>query len=249
MNKLVKIILAVIGVIVIGAVCSFIFFSGCIAKLLISHDKESYPNINQTVGEYGHYGEKVPDSFGEVSALGISLRLPEDIKRKSDDPNDRKYYLFESGTDSLSVKFVRSTSLWNYSRYMFLLDIESEDEIKKELSCCKDGDIELNNYELTAFLRNFTPDSLKTRGKGVIITALKNANEKRAACDYEQSWNYENYDAVGFVDYNGCEDGIYSYNLILYDKNDLNAVYCVMLKSSSEELIWQIIDSSELKTE
>ena len=247
MNKLVKTIIASIAAVIICILSAFLFFPGIIAKFYISHS-DYYYNIDQTMGEYEHYGEKVPDIFKEVSALGTVLRIPGDSERMSEDTSDRKYYIFKSNEDNLKVNFVKNETL-HYARYMWLLELETDETIKQELACVKDSDYGLNNYDQTAFIRNFTLDSIKTRGRGVIVNSIKYGTEKRVICDYEQSWNYENDDAVGFVDFYGCKDGVYSYVLALYDKNDLNDVHVVKMESTNEEMIWQIIDSARIKTE
>ena len=247
MNKLVKAILISIAAVIICVLCAFIFFPGSLAKFYISHT-DYYYNIDQTMGEYEHYGEKAPDSFREISALGTVLSIPDDAERMSEDTSDRKYYVFKSDEDKLKVNFVKNETL-HYARYVWLLELENDESIKNELACFKNSDCALNNYEQTAFIRNFTLDSIKTMGRGVFINSIKYGTEKRVTCDYEQSWNYENDGAVGFVDFYGCKDGIYSYVLALYDKNDLNDVHVIKIESADEEKIWQIIDSAKIKTE
>lgn len=248
MNKTVKIMLAVIAVLVISVVCSAFFFSGSIAKLLIENDSENYPNIRQTVGEYEHYGEKVPDSFKEVSMYGVSLRIPENAERASEDTSDRRYHIFKSPDDSLEVNFLKDYEEAFYGYYTFMLSMYPEEAVRKDMSCFN-VDVEMNNYSMTSFIRSFTTDQIKNNGIHSFISAMRYANVKSASCQYEQSWNFDTDGAKGFVDFIGCEDGVYTYKLVLYDKDDLNDIHIIKINSSNEKLIRQIIDSAKLETE
>lgn len=248
MNKTLKVILAVIVLLAAAAVCAFIIFPKELAMAVISANKDNFGNMEQTTSDYEHYDIETPDSFRETALYGISLRLPENAERRSDEKADSGYHIFESDTDSLTVNFIdtlKTSSGVNaaYSYYGIWAD-----ELKKDLRSVS-RDVELSNYGFTSFIRNFSPDDVKPRGGNVFPDIIKFATDKDVLCLYEQSWDFETDKAVGFVDFNSCEDGIYAYDLVLYDKNDHNVYRLVRIDSSNETLIWQIINSAELKTE
>lgn len=244
--KIVKIILITLAVLILAVLGAFIAFPKSMAQLVVKSDTlGNYDNMDKTTPAYEHYDVKTPDSFKETAMYGISLRLPENAARRDEDKNKAGYHIFD-GDDSLNVIFMDPLKSSDGAQALYMpYEFIGKNEWKSESSAL-DKEIDGNNYAVSSAIRNFTFDDVKPRGGGVFLSSLRLATDKEAFCLYEQAWDFETEDAVGFLDYNGSEEGAYSYTLVLYDKSDLNDYRLAKISSTNEELIYQIVNSAKL---
>lgn len=245
--KTVKVVFITLAVLILAVIGAFIAFPKSMAELVVNSDKlGNFSNMDSKTSSYEHYDVKTPDSFKETAMYGISLRLPENAARRDEDKNKSGYHIFES--DGLTVNFLEPLASSSGAQVLYMpYDFIGAEQWKRESSALN-KETEKNNYAVSSAIRNFTFDDVRTRGGGVFVSAVRLATDKQAFCYYEQAWDFETDGAVGFLDFNGigCEDQRYWYDLVLYDKADLNDYHVVKISSTDEQLIYQIVNSAKL---
>lgn len=244
--KIVKIILITLAVLILAVLGAFIAFPKSMAQLAVKSDTlGNFDNVDKTTSTYEHYDVKTPDSFKETAMYGLSLRLPENAARRDEDKNKAGYHIFDGG-DSLTVNYIDPLKTSDGAQALYMpYEFIGKNEWKSESSAL-DKEVDGNNYAVSSVIRNFTFYDVKPRGGGVFFSSLRLATDKEAFCLYDKAWDFETEDAVGFLDFYGMDDGVYSYTLALYDKADLNEYRLAKISSTNEELIYQIVNSAKL---
>lgn len=238
--------------IVLGSLAALVFLAWLIvpalpAKLYIKNIyKDDMELLNVTTAPYTHGDVETPDDFVEVECDGISLKLSPDMKKKYPDDSENSTFAgryFVDDNKENSVVFM-NTDNENY--------VADDPKIWKGIY----GKAVENNYEFWDMIYSVSYDDISIFKHKSSLQAIGWADIKSGIPygDDLTIYKIDTENAVGFVHMNGHrpesekKSERYCYDLMLFNKNDLNDMHSVMIMTGNQETVWQIVNSANLCT-
>lgn len=238
--------------VVLGSLAALVFLAWLIvpalpAKLSIKNIyKDDMELLNVTTAPFAHGDIETPDDFVEVERDGVSLKISPDMKKKYSDNSENTLL---AGRFFVDEKKENSVVFMNTDNENYVVD---DPKIWKGVY----GKAVENNYEFWDMIYSVSYDDISIFKHNSSLQSMAWADIKSGVSfgDDLTIYKIDTENAVGFVHMNGHrpenekKSERYCYELMLFNKNDLNDMHSVLIMSGNQEIVWQIVNSANLCT-
>lgn len=237
-----KIIISVFSVIIGVIGITAIFFPSLPVYYKL---KKECPSIDKPLENFT-YNEDIPENFTEITAGGITLKVPSDMYRKNPESSVEIYVCGEEKNYNTVVMFHKPSDVSEYDSSAL-----SYDELE---SICKylNKDVPQSLYELQKLNLNLSSDDFSFRNIELAERFCRLAVSKELLAGQDRCshiYSFENNDTEGLIYEYETSRNDTEYNASIYQKEKYNIEYGVIVRAKNPETARQILKSIKITEE
>ncbi len=243
----------ILGAAVAAILITTVFFPGLPAYIAV---KTECPNVNNVPSQWEYTDADIPDDFIEISAHGVTVSVPQDMRRKNPDSDIMLFWDGNKETDTKAQNSVLIAEPFDNTNFNSVREIShifgdklSEDELNKacELINVKSPE---NCYDYLTSVYSLSMDDFNIHSYKTAIAFMKIAETKESTVSGCKIYTCELNGIPAIIKIFEDEDDKEKLNCTveLFTGENSDIYHTLWISSYNAETVYSMISSIEIST-